>query len=274
MPVFDSRAFTIPKEDVVNAFLWRAKDWERNSLQMYCRSFFSHKQLHKKKKEDTDRMNMIGINASMRPMREMVKAFEDVPEAVENTVKIAERCNVEIELGNIQLPFFSVPKGCNENTYLKKLCEKGLVERYKKNYNQVSTEIRERLDYELSVIEKMGWPSYFLIVADFVNWAKKSNIIVGPGRGSAAGSLVCYLTGITNIDPLKYDLLFERFSPDERERIDAFFSRMGRAIMKNDIYWIENNIGGGINNHLAWHKMMLGLLGIFYGQDELVDYAL
>jgi len=71
-----------------------------------------------------------------------------------------------------------------------------------------------------------------------------------------------------------YDLLFERFSPDERERIDAFFSRMGRAIMKNDIYWIENNIGGGINNHLAWHKMMLGLLGIFYGQDELVDYAL
>ncbi|MDD4611138.1 MAG: DNA polymerase III subunit alpha [Patescibacteria group bacterium] len=171
---------------------------------------------NKKKKEDTDRMKMLGSgDFSMRPTREMIEAFRDVPEAIENTVKIAEMCNVEIELGNIQLPYFSVPVGYDGNTYLEKLSREGIVKRYGLTCEEVSPEIRDRMNYELSVIKKMGWPSYFLIVADFVNWAKNNGIVVGPGRGSAAGSLVCYLTGITNLDPLKYDLLFERFlNPD------------------------------------------------------------
>jgi DNA polymerase-3 subunit alpha len=192
---------------------------------------------NKKKLEDRDRMNMTGVNYSMRPGREMAEAFKHVPEALENTVKIAEMCDLEIELGNIQLPYFSVPNGEDGNSLLRKWCEEGMEKRYGALATPTpapspspapassrergaeekadADEIKKRLDFELEVIKKMGWPSYFLIVADFVNWAKKNGIVVGPGRGSAAGSLVCYLTGITNLDPLKYDLLFERFlNPD------------------------------------------------------------
>lgn len=171
---------------------------------------------NKKKKTDSDRMSMIGENYSMKSNKEMIEAFSDIPEAIENTVKIADMCNLEIKLGDIQLPYFEVPKGYDENEYFRKLCEDGLEKRYGKGYKEVSKEIRERMDYELGVIEKMGWPSYFLIVSDFVNWAKDNKIVVGPGRGSAAGSLVCYLVGITNLDPLKYDLIFERFLNPER----------------------------------------------------------
>ncbi|MFH1427526.1 MAG: DNA polymerase III subunit alpha [Patescibacteria group bacterium] len=170
---------------------------------------------NKKKKEDIDRMNMTGVDYSFRPSREMASAFKDYPEAIANTVKIAEKCKVEIELGTTQLPFFSVPNGDDGNSYLKKLCQAGLGKRYQKNYQEIDQETKARLDYELAVIEKMDMSSYFLIVADFVNWAKDNGIVVGPGRGSAAGSLVCYLTRITNLDPLKYGLLFERFlNPD------------------------------------------------------------
>jgi DNA polymerase-3 subunit alpha len=122
---------------------------------------------------------------------------------------------VEIELGKVQLPHFEVPDGFDGNSYLRHLAEAGLIKRYGKSYQEIDAVYRERLDYELSVIERMGWPSYFLIVADFVNWAKDNKIVVGPGRGSAAGSLVCYSLGITNICPIKYELLFERFlNPD------------------------------------------------------------
>ncbi|MCX6796651.1 MAG: DNA polymerase III subunit alpha, partial [Candidatus Falkowbacteria bacterium] len=170
---------------------------------------------NKKKKDDTDRMNMMEFDCSVRSAKEIVAAFADVPEAVENTLKIAERCQLTIELGNIQLPHFTVPDGTDNNTYLRKLCEEGLLTRYGKTYGEIGQEIKERMDYELSVIEKMDFSSYFLIVADFVNWAKQEGIVVGPGRGSAAGSLVCFLTNITNLDPLKYELLFERFlNPD------------------------------------------------------------
>ncbi|MFH1426961.1 MAG: DNA polymerase III subunit alpha [Patescibacteria group bacterium] len=170
---------------------------------------------NKRKKEDKDRLNMTDINISFKGSREMAEAFKDYPEAIANTVKIAEKCNVEIELGITQLPFFSVPNGDDGNSYLKKLCQAGLEKRYKKTYQEIDKEIQTRLDYELSVIEKMDMSSYFLIVADFVNWAKDNRIVVGPGRGSAAGSLVCFLTGITNLDPIKYELLFERFlNPD------------------------------------------------------------
>ena len=171
---------------------------------------------NKKKKEDTDRMKMIGYgDYSCRDPQELIEAFKDVPEAITNTVKIAEMCNVEIELGEVHLPYFAVPEGFDEASYLNKLCEDGLEKRFPNIDNVKREEIKKRLDYESEVINKMGWPSYFLIVADLVNWAKNNKIVVGPGRGSAAGSLVCYLTGITNLDPIKYELLFERFlNPD------------------------------------------------------------
>ena len=192
---------------------------------------------NKKKIQDTDRMSMIGHgDYSMRSNAEMIEAFKDTPEAVENTLKIAQMCNVEIDLGNVQLPHFEVPEGYDGNSYLKHKCEIGINFRYPnlKESSEEAKVIYDRMNYELSVVEKMGWPSYFLIVADFVNWAKDNGVVVGPGRGSAAGSLVCYLTGITNLDPLKYDLLFERFlNPDRISMpdIDMDFS----DIRRNDV---------------------------------------
>ena len=171
---------------------------------------------NKKKREDTDRMRMLDYgDYSMRPVSEFATAFSEVPEALENTAKIADLCNLEIKLGEIQLPFFEVPEGFDDFTYLEKLSREGLMKRMGKTYEEVDAVTRERMDYELAVVKKMGFPSYFLIVADYVNWAKSQGIVVGPGRGSAAGSFICYLIGITNMDPLKYDLLFERFlNPD------------------------------------------------------------
>ncbi|MCK5416578.1 DNA polymerase III subunit alpha [Candidatus Parcubacteria bacterium] len=171
---------------------------------------------NKKKKTDTNRMCMLGNDFSARPTKQMIEDFKHVPEAIENTVKIAEKCNVEIELGNIQLPSFEVPDGYTDSSYFRKLCEEGLKYRYGKTFNEIDEVYQKRMDYELSVIDSMGWPAYFLIVADFVIWAKSQGIIVGPGRGSAAGSLVCFLVQITDIDPIKYDLLFERFLNPER----------------------------------------------------------
>ncbi|MFH1583113.1 MAG: DNA polymerase III subunit alpha [Candidatus Falkowbacteria bacterium] len=169
----------------------------------------------KKKKEDRDRMMMLGGDYSFRSVKEMAESFKEVPEAITNTEKIAEACNLEIELEKIQLPHFTAPDGQKIDGYLDNLCHQGLVDRYGKSYKEIDPVIKARMDYELAVIKKMGWPSYFLIVSDFVNWAKNNKIVVGPGRGSAAGSLVSYLLNITNIDPLKYDLLFERFlNPD------------------------------------------------------------
>ena len=198
---------------------------------------------NKKKLEDTDRMSMHGGNYSFRSNKEMIELFKDVPEAIENTLKIAEKCNVEIELGNIQLPFFEVPEGYNEGTYLRYLCEQGLKKRYGKNYKEIDKEIRERMDYELSVVEKMGWPSYFLIVADFVNWAKDNKIVVGPGRGSAAGSLICYLTNITNLDPIKYGLLFERFLNPDRISMPDIDLDFADARRDEVIRYVENKYG-------------------------------
>ena len=123
---------------------------------------------NKKKREDTDRMNMSDGDYSFRSNAEMIKNFKDVPEAIENTLKVAEMCNVEIALNNVQLPYFKVPVDFNETRYLRHLCEKGIEKRYGKTYKEAEKEIQERMDYELSVVEKMGWPSYFLIVADFV----------------------------------------------------------------------------------------------------------
>lgn len=204
---------------------------------------------NKKKITDTDRMKMLGYgDYSMRSNAEMISAFSYIPEAIENTVKIAAMCNVDIELGNIQLPHFEVPEGYDGNSYLRQWCEKRIEQRYPRAGEDELKPVRERLDYELSVIAKMGWPSYFLIVADFINWAKDNKIVVGPGRGSAAGSLVCYLTGITNLDPLKYDLLFERFLNPERismPDIDMDFADIRRGEVLN---YVEKKYG---SDHVA-----------------------
>ena len=163
--------------------------------------------------EDKDRMTYMGENMTMRPSEEMAKIFADTPEAIENTLKIAEQCNVEIPLGVTQLPHFPTPDDKTPDQYLGELCKAGLERRY--GEHAYGPEVIDRMNYELSVIQKTGFASYFLIVQDFINWAKNQGIVVGPGRGSAAGSIVAYLTNITNVDPLRYNLLFERFlNPD------------------------------------------------------------
>ncbi len=149
---------------------------------------------------------------------EMNKNFSKVPQALENTLRIAERCNLEIDFRHAQLPEFKVPPEHNINTYLKELCYKGLNERY----SEITKTLEERLEYELSVIKKMEFEPYFLIVWDFVRYAKENGIIVGPGRGSAAGSLVAYCLNITNVDPMTYGLLFERFLNPERISMPDF----------------------------------------------------
>ncbi|TAK97132.1 DNA polymerase III subunit alpha, partial [Patescibacteria group bacterium] len=166
-----------------------------------------------RKVDETDRMNLLQFDLSMRSPEELAVAFKDNPEALSNTQLVADQCNLQIELGKTLLPHFDVPEGYTTETYLRHLTEAGLAKRYG---DTVTDEHRTRMDYELSVIEKTGYASYFLIVQDFVNWAKEQGIVVGPGRGSAAGSFVSYLTGITNIDPIKYNLLFERFLNPER----------------------------------------------------------
>jgi len=159
---------------------------------------------------DENRMKMSTDN-SMRDPEDLAKAFSEVPEALENTLKIADRCNVELDLGGILIPDFPVPGGYTVKTYLEKLVEEGL----RKRYSEITPEIKDRVAYELTVIEKMGYEGYFLIVQDYVRWAKEHGIVVGPGRGSAAGSVVAYSLDIVDIDPIKYDLLFERFlNPD------------------------------------------------------------
>jgi DNA polymerase III subunit alpha len=168
--------------------------------------------------EDTERLEMEG-EISLCDPEEIAEAFQDVPEAITNTLKIAEACNLEIELGQILLPTFPVPEGKTQASYLQELCEQGLRERYG---DEVSPEARERLQYELGVIGGMGFEAYVLIVHDFVSWARERGILVGPGRGSTAGSLVFYVLKITDLDPLRYDLLFERFlNPDRISMPDA-----------------------------------------------------
>src|SRR3989339_406897 len=167
----------------------------------------------KKVLSDPDRMSYLGVDLSFKSPTEMISDFKDYPEAIANTLKVAQMCNFELKLGQNVLPQFPLPEGKNIDQYLRDLCEVGLKERYGK---KISDEILTRMDYELEVIEKTGYAGYFLIVSDFITWSKNSGIVVGPGRGSAAGSLVAYLTNITNIDPIKYELVFERFLNPER----------------------------------------------------------
>lgn len=161
---------------------------------------------------DTNRMRYEGGQYYVKSELEMRQLFPYAQEALDNTAKIADRCNVEIEFGVTKLPKFDVPEGYDSWSYLNKLCFDGLAERYPDDDGKLA----DKLHYELSVIQKMGYVDYFLIVWDFINWAKSHDIPVGPGRGSAAGSIVSYCLHITNIDPIRYNLLFERFLNPER----------------------------------------------------------
>ena len=164
------------------------------------------------KVQDEDRMRYEGGQFYLKSEEEMLALFPYAREAVENTSKIAQRCHVDIEFGKYKLPKFDVPEGFTSWEYLKHLCYEGIHRRYA----DVTPEIQERLDYELNTIKNMGFVDYFLIVWDFIHYSREQGIIVGPGRGSAAGSIVAYSLEITNIDPLAFDLLFERFLNPER----------------------------------------------------------
>lgn len=161
---------------------------------------------------EEDRLTLSADDFSLCSQQTIGELFYDFPEAIENTQLIVDKCDVQLEFGKTLLPYFEVPLGETPESYLKKICEENLTKRYK----NVTSEILQRFNYELEIIQKTGFASYFLIVQDFVNWAKSNGIVVGPGRGSAAGSIVSYLLNITDIDPIKYNLLFERFLNPER----------------------------------------------------------
>ncbi|MBP3665216.1 MAG: DNA polymerase III subunit alpha, partial [Tyzzerella sp.] len=184
-----------------------------------------------KKLEDENRMRYEGGQYFVKSEEEMRALFPYALQAIENTQKIADRCNVEIEFGVTKLPKYDVPQGFTAWEYLNKLCFDGLAQRYP----NPGEDLKERLNYELNVIRNMGYVDYFLIVWDFINYARTNGIMVGPGRGSAAGSIVSYCLGITNIDPIRYQLLFERFLNPERVSmpdidIDFCFERRQEVI--------------------------------------------
>ena len=192
-----------------------------------------------KKLADEDRMRYEGGQYYVKSPEEMERLFPYAPEALENTHKIAQRCHVEIEFGVTKLPKFDVPEGYTSWEYLNELCFRGLEERYQ----PVTEELKERLNYELSTIRNMGYVDYFLIVWDFIKYARDHDIMVGPGRGSAAGSLVAYTLGITQLDPIRYDLLFERFLNPERVSmpdidVDFCFERRQEVI-----YYVRRKYG-------------------------------
>lgn len=178
---------------------------------------------------DPDRMRFSGPDYYLKSEEEMSDLFTDYPGAIENTAKIAARCQVDFTFGELQLPYYPLPDGyTTDDAYLRALC----LERLPARYPTAGDEVHQRLDYELGVIHKMGYASYFLIVWDFINYARGHGVAVGPGRGSAAGSIVAYLLGITNIDPLQYALLFERFLNPERVSmpdIDIDFDDINRG---------------------------------------------
>ena len=180
-----------------------------------------------KKVDDPDRMKFETEEFYIKSPEEMTSLFEYVPQAIENTEKIAKRCNVDFDFGTRHLPDYAVPDGKDAFEYLRELCQSGL----EKRYSPVSDELQKRLDYELGVIKSMGFVDYFLIVWDFIHFAKNNGVMVGPGRGSAAGSIVAYSLGITTVDPIKYGLIFERFLNPERVSmpdIDIDFAPNGR----------------------------------------------
>ena len=200
-----SKELNIPLVATNDCHYINAEDWEAHDILLCIQTG--------KKVSDENRMRYEGGQYYVKSEEEMRRLFPYAPEAIENTHKIAERCNVEIEFGVTKLPKFDVPEGFTSWEYLNKLCFDGLKRRYGEDPDPA---LVERLNYELGVIKSMGYVDYFLIVWDFIHFAKSNGIMVGPGRGSAAGSIVAYTLAITNIDPIRYQLLFERFLNPER----------------------------------------------------------
>ncbi|MBI4708736.1 MAG: DNA polymerase III subunit alpha [Candidatus Portnoybacteria bacterium] len=194
--------------------------------------------------DQKERLSMRSDDFSLKSPEQMAEWFKKIPEAIENTQQVASLCNLEFKLGNIQLPHFKVPSGKSPNEFLKELAYRGLSRRYK----STSPDILKRLEYELDVISQTGFASYFLIVQDFVNWSKENGIAVGPGRGSAAGSIIAYLLNITDIDPLKYDLLFERFLNPERISMPDIDLDFADARREEVIEYVRQKYG---NDHVA-----------------------
>ena len=202
-----------------------AEDWEAHDVLLCIQT--------QKKVNDEDRLRYTGGQFYLKTEEEMRALFPYAKEALDNTQKIADRCNVEIRFGERKLPKFAVPEGKTASGYLRELCYEGFAKCYPEGDPDGS--LRERLDFELSVIENMGFVDYFLIVWDFIHYAKEHGIPVGPGRGSAAGSIVSYSLGITAIDPVRYNLLFERFLNPERITmpdidVDFCYERRGEVI--------------------------------------------
>ncbi len=192
-----------------------------------------------KKLSDEDRMSIGTDELYIKSPEEMKEEFKNFPDAIANTVKIAEKCNFNFEFGHTILPNYNTPNGKDHAEYLKELCKEGL----KKRYDNITDKIRKRAEYELSVIIQMGYVDYYLIVADYVNYAKSKNIPVGPGRGSGAGSLLAYAIGITEVDPLKYDLLFERFLNPERVSMPDFDIDFCNERREEVIQYVEEKYG-------------------------------
>jgi len=181
--------------------------------------------------DDPSRMRFPTDQFYLKAAEEMYREFAEIPEACAMTARIAERCNVELDFDTLHMPEFEAPPGQTLDSYLRRLCEEGAIRRF----GAISREVRERLDYELGIIERMGYSGYFLIVWDFIRYAKSQGIYVGPGRGSAPGSLAAYCLGITDVDPLAYNLLFERFLNPERVTmpdidVDFCYERRGEVI--------------------------------------------
>ena len=183
-------------------------------------------------------------NQYLKSFEEMQNLFNDIPEAIDNAFEVSKKCNLEIKTGIYVLPDFETPDELKESEYLRKLSEKGILEKTKlNNLKELPSEYLDRFNYELDTILEMGYEGYFLIVADFVNWAKDNGVPVGPGRGSGAGSLIAFALGITGLDPMKYDLLFERFlNPDRISNpdFDIDFCRDGREKV---IEYVTNKYG-------------------------------
>src|SRR5436853_1130298 len=212
---------------------------------------------------------------------EMVKLFADLPQALDNSVEIARRCNLEIELGKSRLPAFPTPPGVTIDQYLENAAEAGLARRLEKLGlgGDAAARYRERLAFEIRTIVQMGFAGYFLIVADFINWAKTNGVPVGPGRGSGAGSLVAYSLGITDLDPLRYDLLFERFLNPERVSMPDFdidFCQDGRDRV---IDYVKDKYGARSVSQIATFGTMAAkavvrdvgrVLGMGYGEVDRI----
>ncbi|NTU69417.1 DNA polymerase III subunit alpha, partial [bacterium] len=229
--------------------------------------------------DDPDRMT-IDTDLSLTSQEEMINAFKNNPEVIENTVEISNKCNLDIKFGENHLPHFKVPKGKEVDEFLRDEVYKGLLERYNtKSVEKLSKEIKSRADYELGVIQRTGFASYFLIVQDFVRFAKREGIMVGPGRGSAAGSIVSYALKVTDIDPLKFNLLFERFLNEERIAMPDIDMDFADSRREEVIQYVINKYGADhVAQIITFGTMMARgairdvgrALGMSYGEVDVI----